>query len=141
MMKKKLYFVIVILIVMLTLAACGGIGAQNAADLDGTSWVLSSYRNTTPIETTIPTIVFKDGEVSGSASCNHYGGSFQVDGDKISFGAMFMTEMYCVDPEGVMDQESVYLEMLGNAERFELSDSQLVIFTVDSESLTFAPAE
>lgn len=140
-MKKKLYSVTVIFIVMLTLAACGGIGAQNGADLEGTSWVLFSYRKTTPIETARPTITFKDGEISGSASCNHYGGSYQVDGDKISFGAMFMTEMYCVDPEGVMDQESVYLEMLGNADSFELSGSQLVIFTVDGESLTFTPAE
>lgn len=140
-MKKKVYSVIVIFVVMLTVSACGGIGAQDSADLEETSWVLSSYRKTTPIGTARPTISFKNGEISGSASCNHYGGSYEVDGNKISFGAMFMTEMYCVDPEGVMDQESLYLEMLGNAERFELSESQLVIFTADGESLTFVPAE
>ncbi|MEJ2486931.1 MAG: META domain-containing protein [Anaerolineales bacterium] len=141
MMKKKLYSATVILIVMLALSACGGIGAQNAAELDGTSWVLFAYRNTTPIEAAKPTIAFTDGEVSGSASCNQYGGSYQVDGDKISFSAMFMTEMYCMEPEGVMEQESLYLEMLGNAESFELSEGQLMIFMADGETLTFVPAE
>jgi heat shock protein HslJ len=54
---------------------------------------------------------------------------------------MFMTEMYCMEPEGVMEQESLYLEMLGNAESFELSEGQLMIFMADGETLTFVPAE
>lgn len=139
-MKIKLYSMIVILALAVTLAACGG-SSSDEVNLEGTSWVLFAYRKTKPIETARPTLTFQDGQVSGNASCNSYGGSYEVNGDNISFGAMFMTEMYCMEPEGIMDQESVYLQMLGSAERFELSEGQLVIFMTDGETLTFTPAE
>ncbi len=48
-----------------------------------------------------------------------------------------MTEMFCMEPEGVMDQESAYLEMLGNAVTFELGGGVLTIVTGPGESLTF----
>jgi heat shock protein HslJ len=139
-MKTKLFGMLVILMAMFTMAACGS-GVDEGESLEGTSWVLVAYRKSSPIESAKPTLKFDEGQVSGNASCNSYGGSYQVEGDKISFGAMFMTEMFCTEPEGVMDQESEYLQMLGSAERFELNGGRLIIFFSDHETLTFDPVE
>ncbi len=140
-MKNKLYALTMMIVILISLAACGGIGDGGEIDLDGTSWELFAYRKTSPIESAKPTLRFEGGQVSGNASCNSYGGDYQVKGDQITFGALFMTEMFCTDPEGIMDQESIYLQMLGSAERFELSSSQLVLFMPDGETLTFVPVK
>ncbi|MGD2028135.1 MAG: META domain-containing protein [Anaerolineales bacterium] len=76
--------------------------------MDGTSWVLFVFLNSQPIEGFQPTILFKNGQVSGNAGCNHYGGSYTVDGDRIEFGTIGGTEMYCMEPEGIMDREMAY---------------------------------
>ena len=136
---KKMYAGFVVLLVMVSLAACGG--TNQTVDLEGSSWLLVAYGGSAPIGMTMPTLAFQDGQVSGNASCNSFGGSYEVKGDSISFGAMFMTEMFCMEPEGVMDQESLYLQLLGSAERFEVSDGQLVLFTATGETLNFIPAE
>ena len=45
-----------------------------------------------------------------------------------------------MSPEGIMGQEQDFLQILGNAQRFELTDSQLQIYGSDGEALTFVPA-
>ena len=136
---KKMYAVLMILLVTVALAACGG--TNQSADLEGTAWELVAYGGQAPIGMTLPTLAFQEGQISGNASCNSFGGSFEVKGDRLSFGPMFMTEMFCMDPEGVMDQESQYLQMLGSVERFEITDGQLVLFTSGGDTLNFAPVE
>jgi hypothetical protein len=42
-----------------------------------------------------------------------------------------------MDPEGIMEQEGTYLELLGVAQRFELIDGVLTIFAGPQQSLTF----
>lgn len=139
-MKTKFYSITAIMVVALTLAACGGL-ASAQGNLDGTRWILLTYRETKPIGSVRPTLNFEKDQVSGNASCNNYGGSYQVDGEKITFGPMFMTEMYCVALEGIMDQESLYLKMMGSVERFELNEGLLVLFLSDGGTLVFVPAE
>ena len=116
------------------LTACGG---SSPNDLAGTTWVLTGFNQNRPIEGTQLTIEFEDGQVSGNTGCNLYSGSYQVNGEAISFGALAWTERGCVDPEGVMQQERTYMELLGAAERCELEDGELRIFTDSQGSLTF----
>ena len=85
MMKTKIVS-LAFLLIMLT--ACSAF--PSAADpLDGTSWELYAYRKSRPVEGTTLTIKFEDGQVSGSAGCNSFGGSYQVNGEKIAFGEVF----------------------------------------------------
>jgi heat shock protein HslJ len=42
-----------------------------------------------------------------------------------------------MDPEGAMDQEMLYLEMLGKAQRFEISEGILTIIIEAQQTLTF----
>ncbi len=135
-MKKKLFGAMLIIGFILVLAACAGGG--DSVSLDGTSWILSTLGGAAPIPGTTITLNFADGQVSGSA-CNHYGGDYQVKGDKITLGAMFMTEMYC-EPEEVNTQEAAYLEMLGSAQTVKIEGGRLIITTAGGEQLTFDPA-
>jgi heat shock protein HslJ len=50
-----------------------------------------------------------------------------------------MTEMACMAPEGLMEQELVLLEFLSMVERLELSEGSLVLFRGDGEALSFDP--
>jgi heat shock protein HslJ len=141
-MKKKTLLVVFVLLLGLFLVACGGEDmADDSVSLEGTSWVLFAYRKSSPIPGTKITISFEDGQASGNASCNSYGGGYQVEGQQIGFDALFMTEMACMDPEGIMEQESTYLQMLADAKRFEIQEGRLILFMEGHETLTFEPAE
>jgi len=64
-----------------------------------------------------------------------------VNGDKIAFSEVFSTMMACPEPEGIMEQETMFLQFLGDVQRFEMADGQLQVFRSDGEALTFVPAK
>jgi heat shock protein HslJ len=128
-------------IAILALVACQGAESAASDPLDGTSWVLMAYRKTRPISGTTITATFEDGQVRGSAGCNSYSGSYQISGDTITVGAVAITEMACLEPEGVMEQELLFVEFLTDAQTFRLADGQLQTFRPDGEALTFIPQD
>jgi heat shock protein HslJ len=136
-MKPLKIFRTIAILSILVLSACAGGDDGRAAQLEGTSWVMTTYLGVSPLEGTQATIIFEEGRVSGIASCNHYGGSYEVKGDTIWFGDMVITEMYCMEPNGVMDQEAVFMRLLGAAERFEVVDGVLTIFADFEQTMTF----
>lgn len=107
------------------------------SDLDGTSWVLMAIDETAPIEKALPTLEFEGRQISGNAGCNIFRGAYKVRGDAIEFTDLYNTEMFCMDPEGVMEQEQWYLDLLRNAWRFELTNGRLILLTESDQSLTF----
>ena len=96
------------------------------ATLEGPTWSLLAFVEPNPVEDVVVplplpteplpgteiTAIFKDGAVGGSAGCNTYRAAYARDGDALTFGAISFTEMACLTPEGVMDQEGRYLELL-----------------------------
>ena len=138
-MKRAVLIALMGLIVLLS-TACGRGGAPSDP-LAGTSWTLFAYRKTKPISGTTITASFEDGQVRGSAGCNSYGGSYRVSGETIAVGPLAITEMACMDPEGVMEQEQTVMELLHDAQTFRLADGQLQILRSDGEALTFVPQE
>ncbi len=134
-MKNNLIYLAFLLII---LTACSAL-PDNKYSLEGTSWELYAYRKTRPIEGRAITIRFDDGKVSGSAGCNTFGGSYQVDGDKIAISELFTTLMACPEPKGIMEQEQLILQFLGNAQKYKIVDGQLQIFWSEHEAFTFAP--
>ena len=136
---QKLHKPIIIAFCALFLSACAVGSLASEPTLDGITWVLTTYNDARPIDGALPTMEFEDGQVSGTTGCNHYSGSYQIKGDTISFSALSQTEMACMDPEGVMEQERINLELLGSADRFELSDSEdvLTIYSGPHQILTF----
>lgn len=136
-MKYKL--LLLTLLVVILLSACG-VSPLASDPLNGTSWKLFAISKHRPIEGSTITIAFEDGQVSGNSGCNSYGSEFQVSGRKIEFGTIWSTVMACAD-SSLMEQETTFLQHLRNAQRFERSDGQLLIYWSEHEALTFVPVE
>ena len=134
---KTLTKVFLIFILTFILSACKGGLPSNEVNLNDSAWVLTAIDNDTEIIGFPPTLEFEGDMVSGNASCNIYSGSYQAQGETISFGPLVRTEMYCMEPEGVMDQEQTYLEILEAAQRFELVDGILTIYSDSGKTLIF----
>jgi len=134
-MKRKL----LMLITLTALLSACSVFAPAGDPLDGTSWQLSAYGDKAVLPGTSVTIAFADGQASGTAGCNGYGGSYEVDGDQISFHELASTLMLCTGPEGIMEQEAEFLGPLNEAGRFELAGGRLQLFRSDGEALTFIP--
>jgi len=135
-MKERFFFFAIFgLLVLVGLFALQGCAGGNP--LAGTAWSLTAINGTPVIEGTEPYLIFDENSVGGNSSCNSTGGNYQVSGNQITFGALVSTMMYCMEPEGVMDQESNFLNALSNAATFNISGNQLVIETQDSGQLTF----
>ncbi|MDX2077051.1 MAG: META domain-containing protein [bacterium] len=112
------------------------------ASLANTEWQLVQYGTTDALidvvgDTPI-TLKFEDEEtVSGSGGCNSYGGIYSIWEGDISFSNVFSTEMACMI-EGVMEQESHYLQALSTASTIPvMSVSRLVIDYGRSSQLIF----
>ena len=94
-------------------------------------WVLVAYgeaANPTVVEegATTTALFGADGSVSGSGGCNQYSGSYELNGDQISFGPIAATMMAC---DKGMDTETAYFAALDKAERVEFTpEGRLNIF-------------
>jgi hypothetical protein len=78
-----------------------------------------------PLVGTTPTAEFSADQISGSAGCNTYFGTYTLSGSDISIGDLASTEMACMDPEGVMEQDQVFLSALQSAASFRLNGERL----------------
>lgn len=90
--NRSLTTLALIAVLTIVLAACDGSGANALHD---TSWELASLAGNGVLPGTTITIEFSGDQVSGSAGCNQYGGSYQARGDSLSVSDVFSTEMGC----------------------------------------------
>jgi heat shock protein HslJ len=135
MKPKKI--VLILFNLALLLNACAGIGAVSQADLEGHTWVLTNLNGIDPIENHEPTLEFEPGQVSGNTGCNHYGGKYRVEGISIRFDDLFNNEMACLEPEKIMEQEQIYMELLRAVDRFEVMNDSLTLLTATGQTLIF----
>ncbi len=97
-----------------------------------TVWKLSSFNVDgsfkSPVAGSQITIQFRADQVSGSAGCNLYGGSYTLTGDTLQITATSTTLMAC--GEETMAQESSFLFDLTTPSLITVavSDSQLILF-------------
>ncbi|MGF1618948.1 MAG: META domain-containing protein [Acidimicrobiia bacterium] len=142
----KLKSAVLIAVVTIVLAACGSnepLGPP--AGLDG-SWQLTSgtHQGTAiePISTHPVTMSFDGAEVTGTAACNGYGGTFDITDSEISFSEMSRTEMAC-SPTEVMDLEESFLAALLSVTEVMVTDGLLVLSgettTLEFEALPPVP--
>ncbi|WP_298832362.1 META domain-containing protein [uncultured Piscinibacter sp.] len=101
----------------------------------GASWEVIAYNNgrqgvVSVITGTKITARFgNDGRVTGSAGCNAYFADFQLDGETLTVGPTGATRRLCAEPQGLMQQESLYLAALQSAARFRLDGDRLELRT------------
>jgi len=71
-----------------------------------------------------PTLIFKEGKVSGNAGCNNYGASFSIDKEQIKIETPFATKMYCTH----MNIEKAFFNCLSQVKTYKLTDSKLIFY-------------
>ena len=110
-------------------------------ELTETIWYLESYNNGSDgvvsiLEGTEVTAIFNDEElVAGKAGCNQYSGAYQVDGEDINVDLGPLTMMICNEPDGIMEQETAYLQALDSAATFNILGDQMVMKNADGQEV------
>ena len=108
-------------------------GESEGDTLTGTSWTLASLGDLgsldSPISGADVTIEFNEGgELGGNAGCNNYfSNNNSAAGGVFVAGAVGSTGKACVEPAGIMEQESRFLELLGAAEFYSVSGDTLTM--------------
>ena len=135
MMKKRVLLIAILALLLIlaasaTLASAGRAAGQTSPTLEGTRWVLVSYKNSQGnVAAALPSAVvdatFAGGKVSGSAGCNNYTAAYQTKGGSLTVGTTASTMMACATP--VMDQEKAYLENLQASATFTIEGDKLNI--------------
>ena len=113
-------------VILVACFAC--LGSDFADSLDG-SWQLVSGSvdgARIPVNADHPITLRIEGDrVSGVASCNSYGGTFDLSGSTITITDLAMTEMAC-SPEELMQTEAMYGEGMTRVDSVAL-DQQLTL--------------
>jgi heat shock protein HslJ len=119
--------------------------------LEGPTWSLLTFVEPNPVEgmpaplplPTEPlagseiTATFSEGKVRGSAGCNTYGAAYRPDGASLAIESLEFTEMACLDPDGVLQQEDHYLGVLKDVIAGHVYGGQLWLETGDGRALVF----
>jgi heat shock protein HslJ len=114
-------------------------------DLQGVEWTLlalvekppAASENepvisvTEPLAGSLLTAWFDAGSVSGSAGCNSYFGAHLPDNLPL-VEDVAATEMYCQEPEGVMEQEQRFLEVLSGVTGYDVVGDELWLTSGDA---------
>ena len=119
---------------------------ERLSNLEDKTWLLESYGEQNNLQAVLEgtrisaTFDSAEGVVNGSAGCNIYSGDYHISKNNLSIPLITSTEMYCLEPEGAMEQEQQYLTALREAESFEIKDGKLYI-TSGAEILVFNAEE
>jgi heat shock protein HslJ len=105
--------------------------------LEGSSWQVLSYNNgkggvtSLIIGTEITANFESDNQLTGNSGCNSYFGQYEIDADNININGVGATEMACLEPEGLMEQEQQYLAALEIADTYKIEGLTLEMRTAD----------
>lgn len=123
---------VLLIVLMLNYGTSGG-------ELEDRTWVMQEMTvdDTTAAfaEGVVSYAVFSNGTIAGSAGCNNYNGSYETEGDSITIGPLVSTLMFC---EGAMDQETVYLTLLGSVDTYSVSGNDLTLSSGDTVLITYS---
>ena len=87
-------------------------------------------------ETTI-TVTFEGSVARGSGGCNSYGAPYSRRDGALSFEEIVITERDCLDPEGIMEQERHYVDLLGAVSSYQIFGDHLWLETSDGRAFIF----
>ncbi|MCJ7715523.1 MAG: META domain-containing protein [Anaerolineales bacterium] len=136
-MKKFYNSILLTILISIIFASCATLPEQVIDPLTDTTWKLITYAGTNPLAGKDMTAAFDGEGISGSASCNHYFGSYKLKRDQISIDELGWTEMACLDPEGIMEQEQIIMKMLSESSSFSVQGDRLQITTSSGDFLIF----
>ncbi|MFC1953683.1 protease inhibitor I42 family protein [Chloroflexota bacterium] len=107
---------------------------QEAVPFEDTVWILESYGEKENPQAVIQgsktTLIFQstDSQVTGTGGCNNYFGGYLIEASKLTIGPYIAsTEMACMEPEGIFEQEQQYFKILQTAEGYQVQEKRLQI--------------
>lgn len=110
-----------------------------AKPLEGTTWQLSGVRNGQATSSVVAgssvTMQISDGRLSGKA-CNTFRADVTTSGTTITVGPVASTKMACPSEE-LTTQEQKVLTLLGAANSYQITGSQLQLSSADGSGLDF----
>ena len=109
-----------ILLTSALLLAAGASHALAQAKLEGTSWVVAAAGKRGPSLS-----LAGDGKLAGSGGCNRFFGSYEQQGEALSFSPLGSTRMAC--PPDIMKREQAFFDMLGKVRAARREASTLVL--------------
>lgn len=108
--------------------------APSGSPLEETDWFLRSYYDGIGAQvglldgTAITALFGTSGSLSGSAGCNTYNAGFTAGDPALTINPPLSTQQTCAIPEGIMQQEQAYLDLLPTAAFYEISGDTLTIY-------------
>jgi heat shock protein HslJ len=128
-MKRALPSVVVAVLVLAVASADSG-GGREPVELEG-AWQLASGLGAGGGVETVDshpiTLVLSNGQISGRAACNFYGGSVMISGDHFSLSGMGRTAMKCHPANEVMASEEAYVRALEDVDLIHQDGDQLML--------------
>ena len=129
-MKK---YLLTLLVICLAVTACSTKNEEPSASLIG-PWKLTSYGPADARTAAVPdagaALTFnQDGTVTGNSGCNGFGGSYTVEGDKITFKDIVSTLMACDGPR--MEQEDAVHKALTDTASYKIEGNTLTLTNGD----------
>ena len=136
-MKPSTVPSVILLVALVACSACGRTlqetatsgpappAAAGGASLEGTYWkAIELAGQPTPAQdaTREAHLQFQAGRVFGSDGCNQLTGSYQLNGERVTFGQMAGTLMACLDESGT---EEPFRNALKNASRLTIAGDRL----------------
>lgn len=79
------------------------------------------------------TLEFRDGRLSGNASCNSFGASYRIDGATLSISQAMSTQMACAP--ALMAQERLVFSILAGETQWTIANGELTIVGANGASL------
>ncbi len=127
---KHLYFIYAAILMLTTSCNSAKETMQSSSPLYNTKWSLKKIHNNgnEEIVNTKAFIRFdkEKGSAGGNGSCNSFGSTATINGDKVSFKNVFSTKMYC---EQVQQVENMFLGSLEKVTRYEIKDKSLLLYS------------
>ena len=106
-------------------------------ELAGSTWIVESYNDgDSPgrgvIENSIAKVLFtEDGSISGGAGCNSFTGKYTARDGVLAIEQLAITELGCLEPAGVMEQETALVEAMESAVGYWVDGNRLHLKTDD----------
>ena len=111
----------------LVFAALACATAELPAGIESRDWFLvaiGSDTNVAATQTERPTLRLEASRAAGFAGCNHFAGSYTVEGDAVHFGPFASTKMHCDKTAAIEDK---YLAALGRVNRWSVNGDELTL--------------
>jgi heat shock protein HslJ len=109
---------------------------EPGADLRDKTWILEGYlaniddeTPTEPIPDVDLELVFNEGgTIEGFAGCNTFSGDYITDGQNLQIQNVLSTQITCGEPEGIMEQEAAFLQLLEDVEEYRINPEDKLEF-------------